>query len=121
MGNQRSYPWLRHAMFYLPEYAIYDLRVGAIPQGFYAPRLASAMTPVRGSEIRLAASVKRLVWFVDHWSPTAERPSGLVEMELPYGRYLYVLPLGKQPVEYTSYTILHDEPPRRRPPVRARR
>ncbi len=26
LGNPRSYPWLRHAMFYLPEYPIYELR-----------------------------------------------------------------------------------------------
>src|SRR5438132_4615017 len=26
LGNARSYPWLRHAMFYLPEYALYELR-----------------------------------------------------------------------------------------------
>src|SRR5947208_6273857 len=27
-GNSRSYPWFRHAMFYLPEYAVYELQVG---------------------------------------------------------------------------------------------
>ena len=37
MGNPRSYPWLRHAMFYLPEYAIYELRVGDVAPGYYAP------------------------------------------------------------------------------------
>ena len=25
LGNPRSYPWLRHAMFYLPEYPIYQV------------------------------------------------------------------------------------------------
>jgi len=57
--------------------------------------------------------VERLVWFVDHWSPTTVRPPGLVEMEIPYGRYLYVLPLGKQPVVYGDYTFVRAEPPRR--------
>ena len=61
--------------------------------------------------IRLPASVERLVWFVDHWSPTTVRPAGLVEIEIPYGRYLYVLPLGKKPVAYADYTFVRVEPP----------
>jgi hypothetical protein len=115
VGNPRSYPWLRHAMFYLPRYPIYELRVGALPTGFYAPRLSAAMSPVLDSEIRLPATVKRLVWFVDHWSPTAERPPGLEEMELPHGRYLYVLTLDRSPVHYVGYTLVREEPPRRVP------
>src|SRR5206468_3540200 len=94
-GNHRSYPWLRHAMFYLPEYAIYELHLGDGPPGYYAPRRASAMTPEPDVDVALPARARRLVWFVDHWSPATERPRGLVEIELPYGRYLYVLPLGK--------------------------
>ena len=113
LGNPRSYPWLRHAMYYLPEYPIYDLRVGAMPPGYYAPRFASAMVPVPDSDIRLASSIKRLVWFVDHWNPSAERPPGLTEIELPYGRFLYVLPLGRRPIEYASYTLVREESPRR--------
>jgi hypothetical protein len=58
--------------------------------------------------------VKRLVWFVDHWSPTSDPPPpGLTEIELPYGRFLYVLPLGRRPVEYAGYTIVREEPPHR--------
>jgi 4-amino-4-deoxy-L-arabinose transferase-like glycosyltransferase len=113
VGNARSYPWLRHAMFYLPGYTIYELRVGDLPQGYYAPRLASSMTRVPGSEIRLPPSVRRLVWFVDHWSPATERPPGLVEIELPYGRYLYALPVGRKPVEYAGYTIIREDTRRR--------
>ena len=97
LGNPRSYPWMRHAMYYLGEYAIYDLRVGSLLAGYYAPRLSSAMTPVPDSEIHLPWTVKQLVWFVDHWSPTSERPPGLSEIELPHGRFLYVLPLGRRP------------------------
>jgi len=113
LGNPRSYPWMRHAMYYLAEYPIYDLRVGSLMAGYYAPRLSSAMTPVPDSEIRLAPTVKRLVWFVDHWNPTSERPPGLSEIELPHGRFLYVLPLGRRPVEYAGYTFVREEPPRR--------
>jgi hypothetical protein len=105
LGNRRSYPWLRHAMFYLPEYAICELRVGDEPPGYYEPRHASAMVREPGAELTLPAGVKRLVWFVDHWNPSTERPAGLTEMELPYGRYLYVLPIGRTPVEYAGYTL----------------
>src|SRR5688572_14048001 len=113
LGNPRTYPWLRHAMFYLSDYTIYELRVGDIPPGYYAPRLSSSMTPVHDTEIRLPASARRLVWFVDHWSPKSERPDELMEIELPYGRYLYVLPLRQARVEYAGYTFVRDEPPRR--------
>jgi hypothetical protein len=41
------------------------------------------------------------------------RPPGLVEMEIPYGRYLYVLALDKRPVVYGDYTFVRAEPPRR--------
>ena len=105
LGNTRSYPWLRHAMFYLPEYAVYELRVGDVPPGYYAPRLSSAMLPRPDSEVELPAGIRRLVWFVDHWSPETERPPGLMEIEIPHGRYLYVLPLGKKPVTYAGYTF----------------
>ncbi|TMQ21013.1 MAG: DUF2723 domain-containing protein [Candidatus Rokuibacteriota bacterium] len=106
LGNARSYPWLRHAMFYLPEYAIYELRVGDVSPGYYAPQRATAMTPEPDTDVMLPPRVRRLVWFVDHWSPATERPPGLMEIELPYGRYLYVLPLGRRPVDYAGYTLL---------------
>ena len=108
LGNARSYTWLRHAMFYLPEYSIFELRVGDVPPGYYAPQLSSEMTPQRDSEVHLPARVKRLVWFVDHWSPSAPRPPGLVEIELPFGRFLYMLPIGRTPVEYAGYTLVRD-------------
>jgi 4-amino-4-deoxy-L-arabinose transferase-like glycosyltransferase len=106
LGNARSYPWLRHAMFYLPEYTIYELRVGGVAPGYYAPRRASAMTPWPDSEVELPAGTRRLVWFVDHWSPTTEQPPGLIEIEIPHGRFLYVLPLGTKPVRYAGYTFV---------------
>jgi hypothetical protein len=112
-GNSRSYPWYRHAMFYLPEYAIYELQTGGLTPGFRASRLSTTMMTTPETLIRLPAGVERLVWFVDHWSPTTVRPAGLVEMEIPYGRYLYVLPLGKKPVVYGDYTFVRAEPPRR--------
>jgi hypothetical protein len=113
VGNPRSYPWLRHAMFYLPAYTIYELRVGELPPGFYAPRHSLAMMRVPDTEIHVPARIRRLVWFVDHWSPSSERPRGLVEIELPYGRYLYVLTLGGEPLSYAGYRVVRDDPPHR--------
>ena len=108
LGNARSYPWLRHAMFYLPEYSIFELHVGARPPGYYAPQLASEMTPLPDRQVRLPARVRQLVWFVDHWDTAAARPTGLREIEIPYGRYLYVLPVDRRPVRYAGYTLIRE-------------
>src|SRR5215467_9814213 len=80
-GNPRSYPWYRHAMFYLPDYAVYELQVGGLAPGFRASRLSTTMMTTPETVIQLPAGVERLVWFIDHWSPTTVRPPGLVEME----------------------------------------
>jgi hypothetical protein len=103
LGNPRSYPWLRHAMFYMPEYPIYQVQLGPRPPGFYAPQSSATMILTPGSRIRLPAEIRQLVWFVDHWDPATSRPDGLREVELPYGRYLYVLPLTRTPAEYAGY------------------
>ena len=108
LGNSRSYPWLRHAMFYLPEYSIFELRVGEETPGYYAPQLSSEMVPLPDSDVRLPARARRLVWFVDHWSPSVARPEGLLEVELPYGRFLYVLPVDRRPIHYAGYTLVRD-------------
>ena len=108
LGNSRSYPWLRHAMFYLPEYSMFELRVGAHTPGYYAPQLASEMAPLPDSDVRLPARTRRLVWFVDHWSPSVARPAGLLEVELPHGRFLYVLPVDRRPIDYAGYTLVRD-------------
>lgn len=121
LGNPRTYPWLRHAMYYLPEYTVYELQVGTTPIGYYAPRRAGAMTVEPDFEIELPPGIRRLVWFVDHWSPLEERPAGVVEIELPHGRFLYMLPVGGRPIEYAGYTFVRAEPPRtprtRMPPI----
>jgi hypothetical protein len=110
LGNPRSYPWLRHAMFYLPEYPIYQLQLGEeMPRGFYAPQSAATMILTPGSHIVLPRRVTRLVWFVDHWDPSQPRPNGLHEIPLPYGRYLYVLPLRGKAAEYAGYTFTRDK------------
>jgi 4-amino-4-deoxy-L-arabinose transferase-like glycosyltransferase len=112
IGNPRSYTWLRHAMFYLPDYPIYQLRVDEDAPSFYAPRVAVTIWSSRDSRVLVPAQVRRLVWFVDHWSPDQPRPAGLQEVELPHGRYLYSLRLGPRPVHYAGYTIVRDRPER---------
>ncbi len=110
VGNPRSYPWLRHAMFYLPEYPIYQVQLGEeLPRGFYAPQSAATMILTPGSTVTVPRRVRRLVWFVDHWDPAVPRPRGLKEIPLPYGRFLYVLPLGKGRADYAGYTFLRDK------------
>jgi hypothetical protein len=108
LGNRRSYPWLRHAMFYLPEYPIYQLSLTPAPLGFYAPQSAATMILTPGSRITLPRRVRQLVWFVDHWDPSEPRPPGLREIALPYGRYLYVLPVGPIDAVYAGYTFRHE-------------
>ena len=108
LGNPRSYPWLRHAMFYMPEYAIYQISLGEESRGFYAPQSSATMILSPGTLVSVPRRVKQLVWFVDHWDPSRPRPRGLVEIPLPYGRYLYVLPLGRRPVEHAGYTFVRD-------------
>lgn len=108
LGNPRSYPWLRHAMFYLAEYPIYQLQVGDRPRGFYAPQSAATMVLTPGARIVLGSRVKQLVWFVDHFHPGNPRPRGLEEVELPHGRWLYILPIGRRPVDYAGYIFVRE-------------
>ncbi len=109
VGNQRSYPWLRHAMFYMPEFAIYQVQLGDVPLGFYAPQSAATMILTPGSTITVPRRIRQLVWFVDHWDPAVPRPRGLQEIQLPYGRFLYVLPIGRGRVEHAGYTFVRDK------------
>jgi hypothetical protein len=110
LGNARSYPWLRHGMYYLPEYPIYELQSGDRPPGFYAPRLARAMSRTPGATIVVPSTVRQLVWFVDHWNPGVERPAGLQEITLPHGRYVYTLPVRRLPMRHAGYTFVADTP-----------
>ncbi len=123
-GNPRSYPWFRHAMFYLSDYPAYELQIDRAHRGYRASRLSASMIQFVETRIAFPSSTRRLVWFVDHWSPTVPRPQGLLEIEIPYGRYLYVLPLGRRPVAYGDYTLVRERPSGRaapRPASRARR
>jgi len=109
VGNPRSYPWLRHAMFYMPEYPIYQVQVGALPFGFYAPQSAATMILTPGSIVTIPRRIRQLVWFVDHWDPEVPRPRGLQEVQLPYGRFLYVLPIRGGRAEHAGYLFVSDK------------
>jgi len=110
MGNPRSYGWLRHATYYLAEYPVYALWVAHPEPDALLPPGGGAMWLLPGTELDLPPGTRRLVWFVDYWSPTAERPAGLEEIELPYGRYLYVLPVAHEPITYAGYTFRPAKP-----------
>jgi hypothetical protein len=104
VGNPRSYPWFRHATYYLPEFSTYHLRVGGLSSGHLvfphgtvaAPGLADVLLPGR---------VRRLVWMVDHWDPAILRPPGLEARPLAHGRWLYVLPVDRRAVEHAGYRL----------------
>jgi hypothetical protein len=110
IGNPRSYGWFRHAMYYLAEYRVYALWVGGSAPDTALPPGGGAMWLLPGAEIQLPPGARRLVWFVDHWSPTVERPWGLEEIALPYGRYLYVLPVTREPIHYAGYIFRPEQP-----------
>jgi hypothetical protein len=82
------------------------VQVGDMPRGFYAPQSAATMILTPGSTMVVPRRILQLVWFVDHWDPDVPRPKGLQEIQLPYGRYLYVLPLGRGRVEHAGYTFV---------------
>jgi hypothetical protein len=45
---------------------------------------------------------------VDHWDPRLPRPDGLLEIQLSYGRFLYVLPVRGETAEHAGYTFVRD-------------
>ncbi len=103
LGNRRSFPWFRHVMYYLPEYAVYHLRLGIFSRGYLSSLHDRTMAALDDPDILLPSSVRRLVWIVDYWNPAIPRPPGLREIPLDYGRWLYVLDLGRRVVEHGGY------------------
>jgi hypothetical protein len=105
LGNRRSFPWFRHVRYYLPEYAVYHLRLGGFSPGYLASRDLATMAARADPEILLPAGARRLVWVVDAWNPTLPRPAGLRARGLPYGRWLHVLDLERRVVEHGGYRL----------------
>src|SRR5262245_9089486 len=105
LGNPRSYPWFRHVMYYLPEYATYHLRLGEASPGFLSSRKLSTMAAVVEWRVPLPMTTRRLVWVVDEWHPELPRPAALKTRALAHGRSLYVLPVGSAVVEHAGYQL----------------
>ena len=106
LGNPRSYTWLRHITYYLPEYPVYMIQLGPGPQRYLAPHLVSAMVSIPSPVVPLPWNTRRLVWVVDRFHPDLEPPRGLKEIGLPHGRYLYVLELRQRAVSYAGYAFV---------------
>jgi hypothetical protein len=105
LGNRRSFPWFRHVMYYLPEYSVLHLRLGAFSRGYLTSHHNETMAALGDPEILLPSSARRLIWVVDYWNPTLPRPPGLREVPLAYGRRLYVLDLDRRVVEHGGYRL----------------
>jgi hypothetical protein len=105
LGNPRSYPWFRHAMYYLSEFTAYYLRVGDGSPGYLISQDVVAMAPLGSSDVVLPASARHVVWVVDAWNPAVPRPPGLRAIPLGHGRRLYVLDVDRRAVEYAGYRL----------------
>lgn len=105
LGNVRSYPWFRHAMYYLPEFTVYHLRLGEDAPTYLTSQPGGVSTAVGEARIVLPARTRRIVWMVDYWNPAVARPQALEARPLPHGRWLYVLPVAREPVEHAGYRL----------------
>jgi hypothetical protein len=105
LGNRRSFPWFRHAMYYLPEYPVYHLRLGIFTRGYLASHRDTTMAALADPDVILPATARRLVWMVDYWNPAIPRPAGLRAIPVDYGRWLYVLELERRVVEHGGYRL----------------
>ena len=105
LGNPRSYPWFRHVTYYLPEYAVYHLRLGEPRPGFLASRDLTHMAAIAERRVLLPQATRRLVWVVDEWHPGLPRPAGLEARPVTHGRSLYVLKVRRWAVEHAGYRL----------------
>ena len=106
LGNPRSYPWFRHVMYYLPEYAAYHLRLGEASPGYLASRELGTMAAVAAWRVPIPPTTRRLVWVVDEWHPRLPRPATLEVRPLPHGRSLYVLRVRRSVVDHAGYQLV---------------
>jgi hypothetical protein len=105
LGNPRSYPWFRHATYYLPEFTVVHLRLGRFSRGHLSSPGLDTMEARPGPEVPLPPGTRRLVWMVDSWNPLLPQPRGLREVALPHGRWLYVLEI-EGPVAHGAYRLV---------------
>jgi hypothetical protein len=105
LGNPRSYPWFRHAAYYLPEFSTIHLRLDGFSPGYLASTCLSSMAARAGPDVPLPPGTRRLVWMVDAWASRLPQPAGLERRALPYGRWLYVLAIDERGVEHGGYRL----------------
>jgi hypothetical protein len=105
LGNPRSYPWFRHATYYLPEFPAYHLRLGAFSPGYLRSWRLDSMAAIEARDVPLPAGTRRIVWVVDHWHPDVPKPAGLEAQALPHGRWLYVLQVGPRALHHAGYRL----------------
>ena len=103
LGNSRSYPWFRHATYYLREFRTCHLRLPPWTPGYLDSAQLTSMAARPDDRILLGPGVRHLVWLVDFWNPRVPRPPGLRELPLAHGRWLYVLDLDGRPVDHGGY------------------
>jgi len=103
LGNSRSYPWFRHATYYLREFRTCHLRLPPWTPGYLDSVQLTSMAARPDDRILLGPGVRHLVWLVDFWNPRIPRPPGLREVPLAHGRWLYVLDLDGRPVDHGGY------------------
>jgi hypothetical protein len=106
LGNPRSYPWFRHVTYYLPEYAVYHLRVGERRPGYLTSRGLVTMAAVAERRVPLPVATRRLVWVVDEWHPGLPRPAALEARAVSHGRSLYVLRVRRRAVDHAGYHLV---------------
>ena len=103
LGNARSYPWFRHATYYLREFRTCHLRLPPWTPGYLDSARLTSMAARPDNRIVLEPGVRHLVWMVDFWNPGIPRPPGLRELPVAHGRWLYVLDLDERPAEHAGY------------------
>ena len=106
LGNPRSYPWFRHVMYYLPEYAAYHLRLGEAGPGYLGSRALANMAAVADWRVPLPPTTRRVVWVVDEWHPGLPRPAAVEAYPLSHGRSLYVERVRPGGVEHAGYRLV---------------
>lgn len=106
LGNPRSYPWFRHVMYYLPEYAAYHLRLGEARPGYLRSRELASMAAVADWRVPLPPTTRRVVWVVDEWHPGLPRPAAVEAQPLSHGRSLYVERVRRGEVEHAGYHLV---------------
>ena len=105
----------RHAMFYLPEYAVYELQVGDLPPGYDASAAARSTMTTTPETVRSACR-RRSSGSSGSSTTGARRPCGRrasSRSRFPTAAICTCCRSARSPSTYADYTFVRDEPPRR--------